>query len=81
MTGVACRVGTDVAALQEIVQASDPIPAISVAFDDQSVAAALIRLAVILRQQIDEKLAGVARKARCERDFARFFIEIVHEQH
>ena len=49
MTGIARRVGLDVAALQQIIQASHAIPAIAVAFDDKPVLTAPVSLAVVFR--------------------------------
>src|SRR2546429_9041928 len=81
MAALACSDGVDVAALQEIVEASYAIPAISVGFEDESVPAALVGPAVVFRQQINQELAGLSGEAGCKRDLPRFRIEIVHEQH
>ena len=81
MTGLAGGIGIDVAALQQIVEAADAIPAIAVAFQQQRVPAALVGVAVIFGQQIDQKLAGLAGKPDRKRKLARLLVEIVHEQH
>ena len=47
MTGLAGRVGIDVAAFEQIIEASDAIPAISVGFEKQRMLAALVDLAAI----------------------------------
>jgi hypothetical protein len=52
--------GVDVAALQQIIQSSDTVPAISVAFDHEPVLATLVGPAVVLGKQIDQKPAGRA---------------------
>ena len=62
MTGLAGGIGIDVAAFQEVVEAADPIPSVAVAFQHQRVSVPLISVAVILGQQIDQKLAGLAGK-------------------
>src|SRR5437660_5754995 len=76
MAALACSDGVDVAALQEIVEASYAIPAISVGFEDESVPAALVGPAVVFRQQINQELAGLSGEAGCKRDLPRFRIEI-----
>ncbi len=78
MTGLACPVGVDVAALQQIVEASDAIPAISVGFEDEPVLAPLNGPAMVFRQQVDQELGGLSGKANCKRDLPRFRIEIVY---
>src|SRR5262245_5301626 len=71
----------DVAAAQEIVQSADPIPAIAVGLDHQPMLTALNRMAVVLRQKIDQELAVLGMllvEADRERDFSRLRIEIMH---
>src|ERR1700686_666007 len=75
MTGFACRVGVDVGAFEQIVETADAIPAISVGFEQQRVLAGLIGLAVVFRQQVDQKLAGVAGETGCKRVIPRLLIE------
>src|SRR5260370_22951110 len=60
MTGLARGVGVDVAALQQIVEASDAVPAVSGGFEQERVLAALIGLAVIFRQQVDQKFSSIS---------------------
>src|SRR5882762_3102950 len=81
VAGLACRVGVDVAALQQIVEASDPVPTIGIRFQHQRVLAALVGLAVVFRQQVDQQLAGVAGKPDRERNLPRLLVEMVHEQY
>src|SRR5690348_10012025 len=81
MSGPAGCVSLDVATLQEIVEAADPVPSIAVTFQHQRVLAALIRATVILAQQIDQKLAGLTGNPDRKGKFARLLLEIVHEQH
>src|SRR5580704_18427410 len=75
------RVRIDVAALEEIIEPADAVPAISIAFHHQPVAAAFVGAAVILAQKIDQQLAGFAGQPDRKRDLARLLIEIVHQQH
>src|SRR5712671_6926343 len=56
MTSLAGGVGVDIAALEQIVEASDAVPAVSVGFEQQRMLAALIGLAVVFRQQVDQKI-------------------------
>ena len=41
MTGFACGVGVDIAALEQVVETSNAIPAISIGFKDERMFAAL----------------------------------------
>src|ERR1019366_9618068 len=72
VTGLASRIGIDVAALQQIIQAAHTVPAVSVSFEHEPVLAAVVGLAVVFRQQVDQKLAGVSGKAGSKRDLPRF---------
>jgi len=81
MTGLAGYLGVEVAALQEIIEAADAVPTVSVSVEEQHMPAAFVGGAVILGQQVDQELAGFAGKADGERDLARFLVKIMHEQH
>jgi hypothetical protein len=50
--GVWCLV--DLAPPQEIIKASDPVPAIAIWFDDKSMLAIAVRTTVIFRQEVDQ---------------------------
>src|SRR5258706_12833085 len=63
MTGLVGDVGVDVAALQQIIEASDAVPAVSVSFEQQRVLAAFIGPTVIFRQQVDQKLCRISGKS------------------
>src|SRR5258705_12203205 len=80
MTCLAGGIGIDVAAFQEVVEAADPIPSVAVAFQHQRVSVPLISVAVILGQQIDQKLAGLAGKPGSKRKLPWLLVEIMHEQ-
>src|ERR1700682_3254938 len=71
MTGLARGVGVDVAALQQIGEASDRVPAISVGFEQEHVLAVLIGPTVIFRQQVDQKLCRISGKPDRARDLPR----------
>ena len=62
MTGVTGAIEVDVAALQQIIQPADAVPAITVGFQYQPVLAVVTGLAVVFRQQVDQQLAGISRK-------------------
>ena len=62
MTGLAGYLGVEVAALQEIIEAADAVPTVSVSVEEQLMPAAFVGGAVILGQQVDQELAGIARK-------------------
>ena len=42
---------------KEMVQPTDPIPPIAIGFDNDLMLARIVRMAVILRQEIDQQLA------------------------
>ena len=54
------RISVDIAALEKIVESSDAIPAIAVAFHQERVPAEFIGMAVVLAEQIDQKFSGFA---------------------
>jgi hypothetical protein len=71
MTGLTSCIGVDVAAFQEIVEATDAIPTVSVSFEQQRMPVAFVGAAVVLGQQVDQELASFAGKTDGERDLAR----------
>src|ERR1700689_253570 len=75
MAGLAGRIDVDVAALEQIVEASDAIPAVAIALDHQPVPAALVGMTVILRQEVDQQLACVSREPGRKRNLPRLLIE------
>ena len=60
MTGMARGVDIDVAAFQQIVEAADAVPAITVGFQQHLVPALFAGFAVVFRQQVDQVVTGVA---------------------
>src|SRR5579871_735692 len=75
------RLVIDVAASEQIIEPADAIPAIAVAFHQHLVPAAIVGAAVVLVEQIDQQLAGLAAYAARKRQLARRLIEIMHEQY
>ena len=73
MSGVAGRLGVDVAALQQIIQPADAVPAIAIGFDHQRVLAAVVGLAVVFRQQVDQIACRRRRKGPTENEISRGF--------
>ena len=67
------RVGIDVAALQQIVEAADAVPAVAVGFQQQRVPAALVGAAVVLRQQIDQQACRLRRGSPTANEISRGF--------
>src|SRR3954453_20856337 len=80
MAGSSRAVHVDVAALQEIIETADAVPAIAVGLEQQFVAAALVGLAVVFREQVHKRLAGLAGNSHAKREFARLLIEVMDEQ-
>src|SRR6185437_7128994 len=70
------RVLVDVAALEQIVEAADAIPAIAIGFHQERMPAAAVGAAVILVEQVDQQLSGVAGQSDSKRDLARLLTEI-----
>ena len=50
MTGLARSIGVDVAALEQIIEPADAVPAIAVGFEQQRVPATVVGAAVIFGQ-------------------------------
>ena len=73
--------GFDIAPFQQIVQAADPIPAITVGLDHQVMFSGRIGLAVILRSRLTRSCPALSCNPDRERDLARLGVEIVNEQH
>jgi len=48
------RILVDIAPLQQIIQPADPVPAIPVRLQHDSVLAALVGVAVVLREKVDQ---------------------------
>src|SRR6266542_6717067 len=71
----------DIAALEQIIQAPDAIPAIAVWLQHQPVLAVVARMAVIVRQEIDEQAAALAFQPGRKGDLTRTGIEIVDKHH
>src|ERR1700757_4375339 len=71
----------DVAALQQIIQSTNAIPAIAVALYHERVSPAFVRVAVVFAQQVYQQLSCVAAKPDGESNLARVLIEIVYKQH
>jgi hypothetical protein len=51
--------GIDLAASEKVIQPSHSIPTIAVGLDDESMLATMIAAAVLLRQQIYQKLVSL----------------------
>src|ERR1700687_4034971 len=81
MFSLAGGVDRDVAAPEQIIEAADAIPSVAIGFEQQPVLAALIGVAVVFRQQVDQEFAAVSRQADRKRDLARLPIEILNEKH
>ncbi len=81
MTGLPGSIGIDIAALQQIIEAADAVPAVAIGLEQQRVPAALVGAAVVLGQEIDQQLAGFTRKSDGERDLARLLVQVMDKQH
>ena len=77
MTGLPGSIGIDIAALQQIIEAADAVPAVAIGLEQQRVPAALVGAAVVLGQEIDQQLAGFTRKSDGERDLARLLVQVM----
>ena len=58
----------DFAALQEVVEPADAVPAIAIGFEQDAMPAAVVRLAVVFGQQVYEQLARWSASAPTSRD-------------
>src|SRR6266511_4902675 len=72
-----CTLPSKIAALEQIVEPADPIPAIAVSLEADAMLAALAGAAVLAREQIDQELSLLAGKPGRELHLARLAGEIV----
>src|SRR3954452_3978661 len=72
---------SELAALEQIVEAADAVPSVAIGFEADAMLAAIVRLAVIGCQQVDELIRAVPLEAGRELHLARRVTEIVQEQH
>ena len=71
---------SDHAALEEVVEAANAVPAIAIGFEQQGVTALCVGVAVIVGEQVDELAAG-SIACHDEADFAGFAAEVVNADH
>jgi len=67
----------DVGPTQEIVESTDPVPSVTIAFQYNAVFAGFVSPAVILSKKINQQLALSATHARIHQNFTRLFVKIV----
>src|SRR3954468_13996987 len=79
--GLATHPRSELAALEQIVEAADAVPSVAIGFETDAMLSAIVRLAVIGRQQVDELIRAVPLEAGRELHLARRVTEIVQEQH
>jgi hypothetical protein len=70
MSGLARSIHVDIAALEQIIEPADAIPAVAIAFHQKPVPAAFVGMAVVLAQQVDQQFSGIAGNPYGESDLA-----------
>jgi hypothetical protein len=67
----------DVGSTQQIVESTDPVPPVTIAFEHDAVFTGLVSPTVVLRKKINQQYALLAINARIHENFARLFVKIV----
>src|SRR4029077_3366292 len=70
----------DVAALQQVIETTDPIPTIAVTLKEQTVLSIFPSSTVILCQQVDEQAPVITSQSTGERHFPGDPIQVMDEQ-
>src|SRR5262249_55375408 len=71
----------DVGALEQIIEAADPVPAIAVRLEQDMVLSVLAGGAVVLGEQVDQPIVGPLAQADGKTGLTRPVREIVNEDH
>ena len=79
---LACSIGVgitlvDVGPTQQIVESADPVPSVSIAFQDNAVFARFVSATVVLSQKINQQLALCPIQALIQQNFTRLVVKIV----
>jgi hypothetical protein len=67
----------DVGPAQQIVESTDSVPSVTVAFQDDAVFPGLVSPTVVLSEKINQQLALRPVHARIHEYFTRLFVKIV----
>jgi hypothetical protein len=67
----------DVASTQQIVESTNPVPSVTIAFQHNPVFAGFVSATVILSKKINQQFALFSTNARVYENFARLFVKIV----
>src|SRR6478735_6641467 len=67
----------DVGPAQQIVESTDPVPSVTVAFQNDAVFAGFVSPTVVLSEKINQQLALCLVHARIYEYFTRLFVKIV----
>ena len=67
----------DVGPTQQIVESADPVPSVTIAFQDNAVFAGFVSPTVVLSKKINQQLPLCSVDARIHENLTRLFVKIV----